>query len=306
MHQSVPSFSISFPSFRDADILLFTFVLVPLPLKRPHSPFPASLPLTRPPPTQPDAPWVFPWPLTTTPVYFQPSDTVYRSLSLPRGLVIIFNYCFPGHREHERRGAQRDSSNLDALFKRMGYQVYLYENLTKSQTKLRLDETQNNQWLEIYDSLIMFILSHGKDDQVFYTASCRDEDCMRLDAVRYKFTDTECPALKGKPKLFFVNFCRSSQQTAYDGMSDQRSEPSDMMTLYSCINSFRSPRDPETGTYFVQAWCEVLAQHAYAEDVLTLHNRVCQLLRARQGATPEQQAYYFIKKFYFNPVHTQQ
>ncbi|XP_050711898.1 uncharacterized protein LOC126995985 isoform X5 [Eriocheir sinensis] len=253
---------------------------------------------------QADGSWVFPWRVMTGTGPFLPSERVYRNLSMPRGLVLIFNYCFPGHGRQERHGAKRDSFNIKTLFHRMGYLVYLYEDLRKSETERALASTQNNPCLKDYGCLIVFILSHGKDDQIFFTASGLEEDCMRLDDVRYRFTDTGCPALKGKPKLFFVNFCRNKRQTGYDGMSPPHLEPLDMMTLYSCINTFQTPRDPELGTFFVQAWCEVLAAHAHDEELLELHFRVSQLMREMNGSVPEQQGYHF-KKFYFNPVHVQ-
>ncbi|XP_050711908.1 caspase-2-like isoform X7 [Eriocheir sinensis] len=252
---------------------------------------------------QADGSWVFPWRVMTGLRLFLPSDKVYRNLSVPRGLVLIFNYCFPGHGQHERHGAKRDSFNLQTLFRRMGYLVYLHENKSRSETEQALASTQNDPCLRNYDCLIVFILSHGKDDQIFYTASRREQDCMRLDDVRYRFTDTECPALKGKPKLFFVNFCRT-RQISYDGMSRQHSEPRDMMTLYSCINTFRAPRDPELGTFFMQAWCEVLAAHAHDEELSDLHRRVCRRMRDMNASVPELQVYDF-KMFYFNPIHAQ-
>lgn len=277
--------------------LYFSLASPSLEVARQYSLTPLSLTL---PPPQVNGSWQFPWQIMKGTEYFPPSDIVYRNISMPRGLVLIFNYCFPGHGEHERHGAKRDSFNLETLFKDMGYRVYKHENMSKSQTEQALTSTQNDPFLRIYDCLIVFILSHGKDDQVFCTASLREEDCMKLDDVRYRFTDTECPALKDKPKLFFVNFCRTRQIT-YDGMSPQHTEPRDMITLYACINSFRAPRDPEHGTFFVQAWCSVLAAHAHDEELTDLHRRVYQFMQERNASVPELQLYGF-KKFYFNPV----
>lgn len=250
---------------------------------------------------QTDGPWTFPWTVVSTRHPQMPSETVYRNLSTPRGLVLIFNYYFTGQGIDERTGAARDSFNLKTLFHQMGYVVYLYEDKNKSETEEILKKQQDNQFLRRFDSLIVFVLSHGKDYLHF---ACREGEFMSLDEVRYCFTDSNCPTLSGKPKLFFANYCRGKQieprMQQYDSLSVQQMAPKDMMTMYACIENFRAPRDLQRGTIFVQVLCEVLAAHAHCLEMRDLVIKINNLTKERGGATPEYQLYDF-KKFFFNP-----
>ncbi|XP_045120904.1 uncharacterized protein LOC123510132 isoform X2 [Portunus trituberculatus] len=251
---------------------------------------------------QTDGQWTFPWIVRSTARPRIPSETVYRNLSIPRGLVLIFNYYFTGQGTNERRGAKRDSFNLKTLFGHMGYMVYLYEDLSKSDTEEKLRDQQENQYLCHFDSFIVFVLSHGKDDSF----SCGDGEMMSLKNVRSYFTDNNCRGLISKPKLFFANYCRGNfvePHIQYDSLPPppvQQVAPRDMMTLYSCIDSFQAPRHEERGTVFVQVLCEVLAEHAHDMNMQDLIIKINSLTKTRGGATPESQMYDF-KTFYFNP-----
>ncbi|KAG0719145.1 Cell death protein 3 [Chionoecetes opilio] len=253
---------------------------------------------------QVDWSWTFPWTVVPASQPHTHDDVVYRNHSTPRGLVLIFNFLFTGHPQHQRYGATRDSFNLTTLFTRMGYKVELHEDLTKTEMKTALQTTQNSRTLYEVDSLIVFVLSHGESDSNFCTNTRNlNEGCMSVDEVRYYFTDTHCPALKDKPKLFFLNFCRgklTESQILFDGMPVGQVAPRDMVTVYASITKFRAPRHPQLGTVFVQVVCEVLAVHAHCKELQDLHIKMGKLMETCKGATPEIQSYVF-KKFYFNP-----
>lgn len=268
----------------------------------PSRQYPSCAPLQ-----QVDSSWVFPWNVVTGTRFFEPREDVYRNLSTPRGLVLIFNFYFTGQGRHERSGAKRDSFNLKSLFQRMGYQVYLCEDFSRADMERVLTDIKSNYLLKHCDSFIVFVLSHGKDTQTFATGNGSEGECMTIVDLRSKFVDNQCPALAGKPKLFFVNFCRGNKlepQMAFDGISPVEQSPRDMAFVYSSIDSFKAPRHPEKGTMFVQAWCKVLAEHAHDKELNELNRRAGDCATEMGGAALEFQTLGHFKKFYFNPVST--
>ncbi|XP_068222621.1 uncharacterized protein [Palaemon carinicauda] len=232
------------------------------------------------------------------------SQDVYRNSS--RGGVFIFNYLFL-RTVNERQGGRADSQNLRTLFIRMGYKVWLFEELSKKETLEKLRMIQSHPQLRDFDSFICVILSHGKTDTLFTTT---DGD-LDLDDIRYHFTDSACPSLKDKPKIFLVNFCRGTvkeitRKIEHDGVSPEELEaPQDMCTIYASIRNFKAMRDPEVGTLFVLALCEVFSENAHDTDLNSLYNKLCDTMKKKDGTTPEKQEYGFRKKFYFNPYNVE-
>ncbi|KAG7157888.1 caspase-2-like 4, partial [Homarus americanus] len=247
----------------------------------------------------------FPWTVKSCASPIPPSEKVYRNLSTPRGLVCIFNYHFSG--QNTRLGARTDSHNLKTLFTRMGYRVYLYEDLTKQGTLDQLKNIQQDKDLAIYDSFILIVLSHGVKDLMFCTNGIELTEKLSLDDVRYHFVDGSCPNLRNKPKIFLANFCRGetqeeSRSLQTDSITSQiTNAPQDMKTIYASINNFRALRDPGRGTVFVQALCDVLANHAHDSELSDLYLELCKNMQSKAGTTPEEQNYRF-KQFYFNPL----
>ncbi|XP_066960545.1 uncharacterized protein [Macrobrachium rosenbergii] len=232
------------------------------------------------------------------------SQDVYKNNSVPRGFVVILNYLFL-RTPNERQGAEVDSQNLKILFTRMGYIVWLYEDPSMDETHKILRDIQAHPQLNDVDSFVCIILSHGKNDTIFNTTT-QEVD---LDDIRYLFTNTACPALTDKPKIFLVNFCRGNvkekrSDIEYDSNSPEVSEaPQDMYTIYASIKKFKAIRDPEAGTLFVQALCEVFAENAHDTELTSLCNKLSDTMKRIGGTTPEVQLYGFNKKFYFNPFN---
>ena len=74
----------------------------------------------------------------------------------------------------------------------------------------------------LYDSFILFVISHGTDftmaspvkiqslmgSNVIISSDMVAFDC---NIIFNLFTGASCPSLLGKPKIFFMDFCRGSQ-----------------------------------------------------------------------------------------------
>ncbi|CAL4255171.1 unnamed protein product, partial [Meganyctiphanes norvegica] len=113
---------------------------------------------------------------------------------------------------------KKDVANLSELFTQMGYKVpKQHIDMTEKQTFKAISEFTKDPELKDVDSCIIVIMSHG-DKEGFYT---KDHKRISIDYVIHKFSNTNCPLLKDKPKIFILQFCRGSEVdegvVIYDG-----------------------------------------------------------------------------------------
>ncbi|XP_068229224.1 uncharacterized protein [Palaemon carinicauda] len=229
------------------------------------------------------------------------NDETYKMTSTPRGIVLIFNYQrFRDRPDLLREGSQFDVINLMNVFSQMGYEPQVYWDLTEDQTMSTLDSFRTQHRLKDIDCAIIFVMSHGVARQTFHTS---DMQCITVDRIQTMFLDTECPFLKGKPKLFFYNFCRGIDEPQLTAQSDAvRETPRDMLNVFSAPEGFRSYRYAEAGTPFVMAFSLVLSESACDDDLDTLLRKFKRVYSSsNHGTTPDIQDLNFAKKFYFNP-----
>ncbi|CAL4070245.1 unnamed protein product [Meganyctiphanes norvegica] len=194
-----------------------------------------------------------------------------------------------------RDGADVDSQNLMSTFRQLGYDVNLHENKTANQTNLILDYIQQNQNLGF---LLLIILSHGEDDDTFFTS----DGCQySLKSIQQRFTDSGCPQLRGKSKILLANFCRGtniedilpspSYQNRDFNLTDAtpgRSEtPHHMITVYASHEGFAARRDINKGTLFVHNLCEVLRKQLSQQPIQDTFNQVFERIQMSGGQTPE-------------------
>lgn len=245
-----------------------------------------------------------------------PSPGVYRNLSEPyRGRVLIINYReFSIGDSGTRHGSERDVANLRKVFRNMSYHVEVHQDLDQEATIEVLNNFRSNEDLAKVDSMFVCMLSHGIDRDTFYTSDMKRMD---VSAVRKKFKDQDCPLMKGKPKVFLFNFCRGKTTECFSGKSiaddlppsdseieeppEKDEAPRDMLTLYASTEGFKAFRVSQ-GTFFVLSLCNVLAAHAHNTDMLTMAQKLDQVMTARRRATtPEAQSFAF-KKLFLNPL----
>lgn len=182
----------------------------------------------------------------------------------------MFNYKFRNS-HHPRAGAEHDSRNLKDVFSRLGYAVDIHEDLGCDETLCKLVEVRSDPTLQKVGALIIFVLSHGESSNTFYT---NDGEKLNLVQIRLLFSDTLCPAMKGKPKIFMTNFCRGQYvelQTDSLSTSNESSVrvfsnieyndvevPRNTVIIYSSSQGIKANRSPDYGTTFVKCICEVL------------------------------------------------
>ncbi|KAK3852619.1 hypothetical protein Pcinc_040804 [Petrolisthes cinctipes] len=254
---------------------------------------------------------------------------VYRNQTMPRGLVFMANYSsFEGNVYPRREGSELDVKNLTLLFTQMGYRVNEPRlNMTKYGTIKALREFCTDEYLKVVDSMVVVVMSHGRDEKSFYTS---DNQHISVHELVERFNNRDCPYLKGKPKIFIFQYCRGTgpdigvaQQmrpvSHRRGLSVQTDSASfgenvihrdptftDMYIIYSTVEGFVSFRHPERGSWLMEALCQIFMNHACTEDLDSLMKRVSRRIRENHTDDGNKQVCEIVqrgfdKHFYFNP-----
>ncbi|XP_061176802.1 uncharacterized protein LOC133185525 isoform X2 [Saccostrea echinata] len=150
---------------------------------------------------------------------FNPSRK-YQGLAL-----VITNFTKPGPGPLlERGGAKIDVKYMKKTFKRLGFKVVSYENVYTSDFERILSETSTDPAVKDFDCFVFAISTHGLeleevDKERGFTV--REHAVQMFDGEYYStseileyFSYGKCKALRGKPKLFFIQACRIPETEA--------------------------------------------------------------------------------------------
>jgi len=220
----------------------------------------------------------------------------YDMSSFPRGVCIIFNmhtfHASTDLQEYPRTGTHKDKQDVQDLFLRLGFVVYVFNNVTKDELITALRELS-----KIHSALscfTCFILSHGTDGH-FFTSDT-------LVKLTHTFTVLENPLWVGKPKLFFIQACQGDKYM--DGMQaeglDQVDSPpdtptvllptqSDFLFAYSTPSGYASWRNSKQGSWFVQDICKSFYKYSHRLDLLRILTRANDTVALRTTHTEKEE-----------------
>ncbi|KAL8602786.1 hypothetical protein ACOMHN_055169 [Nucella lapillus] len=250
------------------------------------------------------------------PVVWDDSDLYDTSHTRCGIVVIIINETFRGHKG--RAGSQLDADNLARTFSMLGFEVRLVRDCTLHELKHVLGKVAKEDHSDS-DCFVLAMSSHGdettqdrmsgpqntgksgpslvtkvREDVVF----CTDFYLTTRELVLH-FSDANCPTLKGKPRLFFLQACRGVQldagqevkviRSAHDlGDEVDGAVPEVVVSPAPCFKDFlimcATPpgyyafRRPTDGSWFLQALCSVLEHCDGSCDVLQLLTRVVKVV----------------------------
>ncbi|KAI6653274.1 hypothetical protein LOD99_3799 [Oopsacas minuta] len=171
-----------------------------------------------------------------------------------RGLGLIFtNEEFP--EQENRAGAVVDEINFGELFREMGLEIQVYPDHTKAEILDIIAITAKRQDLSEHDMFVIGISTHGDQGDLLYG---RDEKPYSLHRdIVSPFKPDNCPSLKGKPKIFFIQSCRGNKEgniPQIRGDCYERASvtlESDFLIAYSAVLGFKSFRSTTGGSWFV-------------------------------------------------------
>lgn len=190
-------------------------------------------------------------------------------------------------------GAKMDSINLEETFRKLGYQVYLHEDLTAEETMKEVETIRNDSSLESTQAVFFFFLSHGTNSEEFLAADGKN---LNLGNLRKEFTSDRCPALAGKPKIFMTNYCRGKNEERMQ-TDAHVTVPRDVVTIYASADGIIAYRLPGEGTSFVLSLCHVLRGLKERTELRHVYLLLSREMRRREATSPEWEDLCF-KKFY--------
>ena len=124
--------------------------------------------------------------------------------------MIINNTTFPskpGLRLKKRSWSQSDVDKIETLGKNFGIPFTVQSDLTAQEMKDKLAPAVGPQ--STYSGLLLFIMTHGANGDTLYGS---DGESVALDELAAIFEADKCPALKDKPKIFILHYCRGPDE----------------------------------------------------------------------------------------------
>uniref|UniRef100_L7LWQ9 Putative caspase-2 n=1 Tax=Rhipicephalus pulchellus TaxID=72859 RepID=L7LWQ9_RHIPC len=252
-------------------------------------------------------------------------DDVYTMIHKPRGLCIIINNMDFVRAEDRRIGSEHDVRRMEHLFREFHFNCIVRYNLTASQIKTLLSWAAQPEQQEGADCLVVILMSHGKKDTI---DDIDGEQVHLYDDVFTLFNNENCPALQGKPKLFFIQACRGTKDDSGTGAavfdtadagpipadvpqsSSARQERlatwSDMYFAFATIPGYKALKNSAIGSWFLADVYSVFSQHAatmHLESMMRLVQKKVLDRTAHDGSkqTCSPQLPGWTKKLYFNP-----
>ncbi|XP_036336060.1 caspase Dronc [Rhagoletis pomonella] len=232
-----------------------------------------------------------------------------------RGVLFIAN--FINTQTGYRNGAINDSYALIYVFKQLGFKIFVTTDSSQKEFFDLLEKLLKSDYTRKTECFILALMSHGELDS-------KDKECVefsdgsiaKVEEIRDRFSNERCPNLVEKPKVLIFPFCRGfksdsgvQRKLETDSMSSKDNlvaTTSDLLICFATNPGFKSHRDPETGSWYIQELCKNIALHAHDthfEDIIKIVQTQVGSYRTErrslQTGTSQQQG--FNKKLFFNP-----
>uniref|UniRef100_K7E5P0 Caspase-12-like n=1 Tax=Monodelphis domestica TaxID=13616 RepID=K7E5P0_MONDO len=119
---------------------------------------------------------------------------------------ILFDYL------DERQGAYLDIWGMWKLLENLGYTVIIKTNLTAQKMESVLKEFADRPEHLSSDSTFLVFMSHGLLNGICGIEHTKQKpDLLATDVIFQIFNDSNCPSLKGKPKVIIIQACRGEK-----------------------------------------------------------------------------------------------
>uniref|UniRef100_A0A182LSD5 Caspase n=1 Tax=Anopheles culicifacies TaxID=139723 RepID=A0A182LSD5_9DIPT len=194
-----------------------------------------------------------------------------------RGIALIFNQV--QFKSMSRRdSSDRDRDSMSSVLSRIGFDVRVFNDLKRKELLAELesvaaeDHSQN-------DCLVVVVMTHGKAKNHLYAS----DTCYKAKKLWEPFIGNECPSLRGKPKLFFIQACRGEKLdngaiVRVRRMITEKSEKgeisyviptmADLLVMYSTYDGHYSWRNPDDGSWFIQSLSYELRANVHRLELL--------------------------------------
>jgi len=104
------------------------------------------------------------------------------------------------------KGTFKEMQKFRNIFYQLNYDVIMEKNLTAKEIEDKLIEISKDENLKNHSSFIFMIITHGHADRLIFGYDGRS---LNIDSLVSIVKNKNCIGLAGKPKIFFINACRS-------------------------------------------------------------------------------------------------
>uniref|UniRef100_A0A803XQ84 Caspase 9 n=1 Tax=Meleagris gallopavo TaxID=9103 RepID=A0A803XQ84_MELGA len=261
---------------------------------------------------------------------------VYQLRADPCGHCLIFNNVnFSRDSDlSARAGSDIDCEKLEKRFKSLCFHVRTLRNLKAQEIDLELRKLARLDHSTL-DCCLVVILSHGcQTSHIQFPGGIYGTDgkTIPIEKIVNYFNGSQCPSLRGKPKLFFIQACGGEQKDqgfevgcespqdetcrgsvesdaipfqAPSGSVDEPDAvaslptPGDILVSYSTFPGFVSWRDKVSGSWYVETLDDVLEHYARSEDLLTMLLRVSDIVSTKGKYKQIPGCFNFLRKKFF-------
>ncbi|XP_059918104.1 caspase-3-like isoform X2 [Gadus macrocephalus] len=174
-----------------------------------------------------------------------------------------------------REGTNADAEAVERTFRGLGYKIRREDDRTVGEMEALL-HTVSQEDHGGSASFVCVLLSHGGEG-TFYGTDASTE----LETLTGMFRGDRCKTLVAKPKLFFIQACRGTclddgiqTDSSSDKSSDRIPVEADFLYAHSTAPGYYSWRNEGTGSWFMQALCEMLNEHSSKLELMQIMTRV--------------------------------
>ncbi|XP_017040489.1 caspase Dronc [Drosophila ficusphila] len=251
-----------------------------------------------------------------------------------RGVLLMVNIIDFRDPKRKRNGAEVDSNSLIHLFREMGFTIFAYGNMDQQQFFKILDQVTSSTYVQNTECFVMVLMTHGNRVEEIDKVEFSDGSVVDMHRIKSHFQAHISPYLVHKPKVLIFPFCRGEHpdmgqpkghydatepvlplpkqlepQIETEGMSSVYTNVptlADTLICYANTPGYVTHRDSETGSWYIQKFCDVMAEHAHntnVEDILKKTHASVGNMRTKKGSmqTGAFDNLGFNKKLYFNP-----
>uniref|UniRef100_A0A1X7SKL3 Caspase family p20 domain-containing protein n=1 Tax=Amphimedon queenslandica TaxID=400682 RepID=A0A1X7SKL3_AMPQE len=188
-------------------------------------------------------------------------------------VLIINNVYFKEKDKADRKSSAEDAKRLKELFEGLRYQVIVHEDLPAEEIRTKVSAIAAGLVTKKHDSFICCILSHGNPAGVEGV----DGKTVTVAELAKSINSTKCPALHGKPKVFFFQACRGTEvpepstadssgqwlpnkeeEMVADGTARALPPEADFLFGFSTSDGNVAARGVYSGSQYIKALCEFL------------------------------------------------
>ncbi|XP_034656424.1 caspase Dronc [Drosophila subobscura] len=249
-----------------------------------------------------------------------------------RGVLFQINIIDFSDTERKRNGAEVDSDSLIHLFREMGFTIFAYNNMNQEEFFETLGKVTSSKYAQQTECFVMVLMTHGERVGEMDKVEFSDGSVVDVQKIKSYFQASVSPYLVHKPKVLIFPFCRGREPDLGQPMNhfdsigtaaarleetvvETEGRPStytnvpslsDMLVCYASTPGYVTHRDAESGSWYIQKFCDMMADHAHntpVEDILKKTNERVGTMRTSKGSmqTGSFDNLGFNKKLYFNP-----